>query len=296
MINEKCKKILKVVAAPIALSAFLVGCSGTDESRTVATVGDVDITEAELNKLMTSQYGQSVLDTLIVNKIVEQEAKKLEIDVTKEEIDEEYATYAESYGGEDALLEAIKTYNMTEDDIRSDVRMYLLTLKVMEDYVEITDEDIKAYFEENIDKFGSPEQVEASHILVKDEATAKEVLEKINAGKDFAALAKEYSTDEASAEKGGELGLFGRGDMVAEFEEAAFGMKIGDVTPKAVKTEHGYHIIKVTDRQDAVEANFETNKEQAREQLLQQRVDEQYGAWVAEKQEEYEIKTSLFKE
>ncbi len=293
MKQKSIKKILKMVAAPIALSALLVGCSDGGD-RTVATVNDEKITEAELDKVLQSQYGQSVLDTLIINKIVEQEAEKLDIKLTDEEIEEEYKVYTESYGGEDALKKALESLNMTTEDIKNDIRIYLLTVKVMEDYVDLTEEDVKAYFEENKESFATPEQVEASHILVEDEATANEVIEKLNAGEDFAELAKEYSTDESNAAEGGALGFFGRGQMVEEFENAAFAMKVGEVSKTPVKTEHGYHIIKVTDKTEAAEADYETSKEEARELLLDQRVNEQYSAWVEEKMEEYDIETSLF--
>ena len=293
MKQKSIKKILKMVAAPIALSALLVGCSDGGD-RTVATVNDEKITEAELDKVLQSQYGQSVLDTLIINKIVEQEAEKLDIKLTDEEIEEEYKVYTESYGGEDALKKALESLNMTTEDIKNDIRIYLLTVKVMEDYVDLTEEDVKAYFEENKESFATPEQVEASHILVEDEKTANEVIEKLNAGEDFAELAKEYSTDESNAAEGGALGFFGRGQMVEEFENAAFAMKVGEVSKTPVKTEHGYHIIKVTDKTEAAEADYETSKEEARELLLDQRVNEQYSAWVEEKMEEYDIETSLF--
>ncbi len=90
------KKIFKMVAAPIALCAVLVGCSDSgDDSRTVATVNDEVITEGELNHLLQSQYGPSTLDALITNKIVELEAEKLDITLTDEEIEEEYNEYAQ---------------------------------------------------------------------------------------------------------------------------------------------------------------------------------------------------------
>lgn len=289
------KKVLKMVAAPIVISAFLVGCSGSDDdSRTVATVNDKVITEGELNHLLQSQYGPNTLDALITNKIVELEAEKKDITLTDEEIEEEYNAYADAYGGEEALLKAIKSYNLTKDDVINDVKIYLLTLKVMEDYIGVTDEDVKTYFEENKENFSTSEQVEASHILVEDEATAKEVIDKLNAGEDFATLAKEYSTDKSNAEKGGELGFFKRGEMVSEFEDAAFAMNVGDVSKEPVKTEFGYHIIKVTDKKEAKEADFETSKEEARKMLVEERVNEQYSTWVGEKMEEYDIKTYLF--
>lgn len=288
------KKLLKAVAVPVALSVLLVGCSGDDESRTVAKVDDEVITEAELNELLTTQYGENVLDTLITNKIVDLEAKKLKVKVSKDEIEEEYKVYAEQFGGEEALKESLKTYNVGIEDIKKDIETYLKTLKVMEDYIEIKDEDVKTYFEENKAQFGTPEQVEASHILVEDEATAKEVLAKVNAGEDFAKLAKEYSTDTLSAEKGGALGFFGPGKMVPEFEEAAFAMQPGEVSKAPVKTDNGYHIIKVTDKKEAVEPTFENSEKEARKLLLEERINTEYPKWLDEKKSEYKIEKTLF--
>ncbi|WP_332650115.1 peptidylprolyl isomerase [Lysinibacillus sp. 54212] len=288
------KKILKAVAVPVALSAILVGCSGEDESRTVATVDGEVITEAELNELMTSQHGPTVLDSLITNKIVELEAKKLDVKVSKDEIEKEYKVYAEEFGGEEALLESLKAYNVGVEEIKKDIETYLTTLKVMEEYVEIKDEDVKTYFEENKNMFGTPEEVEASHILLEDEATAKEVLAKVKAGEDFAKLAKEYSKDPGSAENGGALGFFGTGKMVPEFEEAAFAMKKGEVSAEPVKTVNGYHIIKVTDKKEAVEATFEDSKEEARKLLLEERINQEYQTWINEKKSEYKIENKLF--
>ena len=90
-------------------------------------------------------------------------------------------------------------------------------------------------------------QVRASHILVKTETEANDVMKKLNAGKEFTELARLYSTC-PSGKKGGDLGFFGKGQMVKEFESAAFSMEKGQVTPKPVKTQFGYHIIQVTDK------------------------------------------------
>jgi parvulin-like peptidyl-prolyl isomerase len=107
------------------------------------------------------------------------------------------------------------------------------------------DSDAKAYYEANKDSF-KVDEVTASHILVKEEATAKEVQAKLQAGEKFEDLAKQYSID-GSAASGGSLGTFGRGAMVKEFEDAAFALKPGEISD-IVKTKFGYHIIKVTDK------------------------------------------------
>lgn len=286
------KKAMKFVALPIALSVMLAGCSKGD-SETVAEVDGEKITKEDLYDALKEQYGAEVLDTLIANKIVALEADKQKIKVSKDEINEEFKDYAKQYGGENAFLEAMKAYNIKEDDVKDDIKNYLLTLKVMEDYVKIKDDDVKAFYEENKANYNQEEQVEASHILVKDEKTANEVIEKLNKGEDFAKLAKEYSEDTANKDKGGELGFFGKGVMAAEFEKAAFSMKVGEVSSKPVQTQFGYHIIKVTDKKEAKEAKYEDVKDQVKDDLLEQKVNEQYQNWLAEKKDEYKIKNKL---
>ncbi|WP_245989591.1 peptidylprolyl isomerase [Ureibacillus thermophilus] len=285
-------KMMKMITIPLALSAMLVGCSnGDDES--VATVNGEKITKAELNEALTEQYGQEVLNNLIANKIVELEAKKQKVSVTKDEIEAEYKDYVDQYGGEESFKQLLSSYNMDVEDVKKDIKNYLLTKKVMEDYVDIKDDELKSYFEENKDSYNQAEQVEASHILVDDEKTAKEVIKKLNDGEDFAKLAKEYSTDTGTKDKGGYLGYFGRGEMVEAFENAAFSMKVGSISREPVKTDFGYHIIKVTDKKEVKEAKFEDVKDKVYQDLLEQKVNEQYTKWLSEKMDEYKIENKL---
>jgi len=287
----KMPKMMKMIAIPLALSAMLAGCSNDDA--TVASVNGEKITQGQLNEALTEQYGAEVLNSLIADKIVELEAKKLKVSVTDDEVDAEYKDYVEQYGGEESFKQLLATYNMDEKVIKNDIKKYLLTKKVMEDYVKITDDEVKSYFEENKDAYNQQEQVEASHILVEDEKTAKEVIKKLKDGEDFAKLAKEYSTDTGTKDDGGYLGYFGKGEMVEEFENAAFAMKKGSISSEPVKTDYGYHIIKVTDKKEAKEAVFEDVKDRVYQDLLKQKVDEQYSTWLSEKMDEYKIENKL---
>ncbi|QCR31074.1 peptidylprolyl isomerase [Lysinibacillus sp. SGAir0095] len=284
-------KTIKMIVLPLALSAMLVGCSSGNSSM-IASVDGEKITEAELNEALTAQYGVEVLDTLITDKIIELEAEKLDVSVTDEEIEEEYEDYTNEYGGEEAFLEVISSYNMAVEDVKEDIKVYLLTLKLMEDYVEITDEEVETYFEENKATYGQAAEVEANHILVEDEKTAQEVIGKLNAGEDFAELAKEYSTDTATKEDGGNLGYFGKGEMEEAFENAAFTIEIDSVS-EPVETDYGFHVIKVTDKIEEKEAEFEDVKDTVYQDLLDSKVNEQYSTWLEEKMEEYKIENKL---
>lgn len=258
----------------------------------MATVNGEKISEDELHERLVAQYGQELLDTLITGKVIEQEVKKENIKVTQEEIDEEKAAYAESYGGEEALKQTLETSGLTMADFEEDIESYLATKKLLEPRIEITEEDMKAYFEENKGSFAQQEQVNASHILVEDEETAKEVIGKLNAGGDFAELAAEYSIDESNKDAGGDLGFFGKGDMAEEFEEIAFSLEPGKIS-NPVKTEYGYHVIKVAEKKEAKEAVYEDVKEEIQNTLLETEMQTEYTAWLEEKFEEYEIKNYL---
>lgn len=279
-----------MIALPVALSAMLVGCS--DSSDYVATVEGEKILQTELDEALREQYGAAILDTLITNKIVELEAKKQDIAVSDEDIQAEYDELVESYGGEDSIKEVLEANGLTEDAVKENIRIYQLTKSVIATSIEITDEEVEQYFEDNKENYEQEEQVVASHILLEDEATAKEVLAKVKAGEDFAELAKEYSIDTATNEDGGDLGYISRNQMDEAFEEAAFALK-KDAVSEIVQTSEGYHIIKVTAKVPAEEAVFEDVKDEVYATVLESRVSEEYATWITDKQAEYDIETNL---
>lgn len=285
------KRVLRTMALPVALTSMLVGCSDAS-SDYVAKVDGEKILQSDLDEELRNQYGAAVLDTLITNKIVELEAKKQNITVSDEDIQAEYDELVESYGGEESIQAVYEANGLTEEAVKENIRTYQLTKNVIAASLDITDEEIEQYFEDNKDLYGQEEQVIASHILLEDEDTAKEVLAKVKAGEDFAELAKEYSTDTATKEDGGDLGYISRNQMDEAFEEAAFSLEKGAVS-EVVQTSDGYEIIKVTNKVPAEEAVFEDVRDEVYADLLESRVSEEYATWVAEKQEEYDIETKL---
>ena len=285
------KRIIWIAGSAIVAIALLVTFIVMSE-KNVASVNGEKISEKELNELLVSQYGSEALDSLITEKIINQEKKKEKIKISKEELDEEMTAYMESYGGEDAFKEVLASNGVEMSAVEKNIENYLVTKKLLEPRIAITDDEMKEYFEENKDSYAQAEQVQASHILVEDEATAKEVRKKLDEGKDFSELAAEYSTDASNSETGGELGYFARGEMVSEFEDAAFALEVGTISDP-VKTEHGYHIIKVTDKKQAKDAVFEDVKEDIKTALFDSKMESEYTTWLDEKFEEYEIKNFL---
>ncbi|WP_409253015.1 peptidylprolyl isomerase [Bacillus sp. SCS-153A] len=214
------------------------------------------------------------------------------IKVADSEIEDELQKIKESYGDEEAFNQALTASGTSLESVKDNIESYLLTQKLLQDRVSVTDDQIQEYFEANKDAFAQQEQVEASHILVEDEETAKALKGKLDNGEDFAELAKEYSTDTSNAETGGELGFFAKGEMVAEFEEKAFSMETGDISDP-VETEFGYHIIKVTDKKEAQEAVLEDHKEEIQEILIDQALQTEYPVWLEEQKAEYKIENLL---
>jgi peptidyl-prolyl cis-trans isomerase D len=171
------------------------------------------------------------------------------------------------------------------------IRYAMVDLQAIRERTPVTPQDAQRYYEDNREQFSTPEQIRASHILFetagKDEAEvrarAERVLAQAKKGADFAKLANEHTDEEIGRTRGGDLDFFGRGQMVPEFEEAAFNMEVGQVSD-LVQTQYGFHIIKVTDKREAVtrsltevHAQIEDQIKWERAQAEAQRIAEEVG-------------------
>lgn len=189
-----------------------------------------------------------ILTQLVVSQLLEQWADDLGIDAGPEEIESEKTALIEQIGGQEAFDQAVEESGLSAADVDLQIRQRVLQNKISAEVgegSEVTDADIKAFYDENRDaRFG--EKATARHILVEKEAKAKQIMQQLRDGGDFAKIAEEESTDPGSAAKGGELPEFGRGQMVPEFEEAVFNAEVGDLVGP-VKTDFGFHIIEVLD-------------------------------------------------
>lgn len=279
------KTLLGLTLASVLVSA---GCSQIDGSA-VAKFEGGQITKSNLYDFMSDNYGEQATQTLVTDKIIALEAEKQKIKVDKKEIDKVMSKYEEQYGGKKAFQQYLDYYNLTIEKVRENEEKTLLLNKILEKRIKISDSDIKTYFEENKETLNEPEKVRASHILVDSEKEANDILAKIKNGEDFAKLAKELSKDPGSASNGGDLDFFARGAMVEPFENEAFSLKIGEMSAKPVKTKNGYHIIKVTDKKEAKEANLKDSKNKIKETLFEQKKESEYNAWVEEKFKEYKV-------
>ncbi|MEQ8175462.1 MAG: peptidylprolyl isomerase [Syntrophomonadaceae bacterium] len=281
--------LLSILAIILAVGAIFYV---KGKSETVASVNGDKITKTELYNLMVKQNGKEALNSLIAERIVDLEAQKRKIAVTDQEIQAELQKYYNDYGGQDAFLQALTSSGFTMDDVKKDIALSMKIRKLMEPRVAISDDELKAYFEENKASFAQEKQVKVSHILLDTKEKADEIKKRLANGEDFAKLAQENSTDTATRDGGGELGFIRKGEMVKEFDTAAFSLKVGQISDP-VKTEFGYHLIKVDEIKEAQEANFEQSKPQIYEAVLQQKIEAEYNTWIEEMYQQYKIENSL---
>lgn len=258
------RTLLSVTVTVIA-TAGLVACqgggsssssTGSKDAKVIATVNGAKITSDDFDREVkalpeyiramadTPQGKKEMIDTLVMRELILQQAAKDGVDKGKEI--------------EEKLAELKK---------RIIVDTYLK--KKVEAESKISDDELKKFYEQNLDKFKSGEQIRASHILVKSEQEAQSILEQLKKGANFEELAKTKSAD-SSAAKGGDLGWFGKGNMVPAFEKAAFSLKEGQLSG-IVKSDFGYHIIKLTGKRAAGTRPLDEVKEQIKGAIMPQK-------------------------
>jgi peptidyl-prolyl cis-trans isomerase C len=247
------------------------------------------ISEADLPLLQ-----QELLNQLISEELLYQEALGQGIQSDPQAAALQYEQMRAQFATDEAWQNALDSNNTDEDELRFQIDRNLviqqLITDALADMTPVTDEEILAFYNENSFYFQTGEQVAASHILISTEgltaeekpealARAEAIRAELLAGADFAALAQEKS-EGPSAPRGGDLGTFGRGQMVTAFEEAAFSLEPGSIS-EVVETQFGYHIILVTEKIEADVAPLEDVSASIEQHLTQEKqglVLEQYVA------------------
>lgn len=272
------KSAILLVIMVITMSLVLNGCgfvkknAQADDATVVAVVGGDQIMKTEFNQMFEmfkvqyeQQYGanvwdqdvegrkyidvmkEKVLDMLVDIKVQEKEAQKAGITATNEEIEAEVEKARKYFDSEEKFNEFLTSQKMTMEYLRDTIRKDILVSKLQEKLtanVTVTDDEVAAYYGANQDLFIS---VKASHILLENEEEAKKILERVKKGENFNELALQNSVDPTAKDNKGDLGYFRKGQMVEPFETAAFALKPGEISD-LVKTDYGYHIIKVEDK------------------------------------------------
>ena len=229
------------------------GSKGASGGKTLADVNGTVVTTEDFKREVenlppylkpmadTAEGKKEMLDTMVIRELILQQARKDGIDKSPEV--------------------AAKL-----DDLKKRVVVEAFLKKKVEEQAGLADADLQKFYDANKDKFKTGEQVRASHILVKSEQEAQDILGQLKKGGNFEELAKKHSTDSVGA-KGGDLGWFGKGSMIPAFEKVAFGLKEGELSG-IVTTQFGYHIIKLTGKRPAGVRPFAEVKDQIKAGLL----------------------------
>ncbi|MBU0729543.1 MAG: peptidylprolyl isomerase [Proteobacteria bacterium] len=253
-------------------------------------------TGAELEGEALTKAKEEILENLIGGELLFQESTKADVKVEETMINEQLANLKSRFPDEDGFKGWLAQMNFTEDEIKKDIRKGLAVDQLIKNSfvskIEVPDQEIKAYFDNNPQFFQKPDTIRASHILIKvdqnasaeDKEKAKnkliEAQKKLKEGQDFAALAKEYSQCPSSAE-GGDLNYFEKGRMVPAFDQTAFALKIDEVSD-IVETRFGYHLIKVTDIKAGQTITYDDIQGQIKQFLVQEKVQKQVMRHVEE--------------
>ena len=274
-------KLIRTAAAvaTAVVGLTFAGCSGGSGGGDIASVGDQKISRADFDKrLESSPTAKQVLTQMVQQALIDQYAKDNKIDISSADIAKKEDDIKSKYppGQFDAIL---KQQGLTETDVQAILRQQLVIEKAVAPQVHVADADVAAYFAKNHATLDTKPQVRARHILVADEKTADMIEGKLKAGGNFGDLAKQYSTDPSTKDKGGELGFFGHGQMVPAFDMAAFATPVGG-TSAPVKSPFGWHIINVEEKKPATMASLKNNAPQIRTTLQQQQQQQQIPVFL----------------
>jgi len=284
------RKSMLIAVVSLMVLIAVIACAFLLVDKSVAVVNGEKITKESLYQKMFSRSGQDVLEELISQKLIDQEAAKQGITVSEAEIQKQVDQFvAEQFPSREVFLMTLQQYQLTENDFRDSMRLDLLTKKLLAGKVQVTEDEVKQYYETHQDEFNQKEMVRASHILVATEQEAQAVLKNLKEGADFSKLAQEKSIDNSTADKGGDLGFFERGKMVPEFEKVAFSLPV-DATSEPVKSSFGYHVIRVQEKRPAKQFTFAEVKTQVEEKVKESKISEMAPQFLTELRSKAEIK------
>jgi len=254
-----------------------------------------------------SRLKNEVLEQLINRELLYQESQRKGVTVSEAKINEKLEAMKENFPSKADFENILKEANLSEVQIKSQIERSLaidefITATFVEK-VTLAEEEVKAYYESNPESFKQPEQVRASHILIKvdpqKESSQREsarvkivkIQQKLRNGEKFGALAKEFSQCPSSS-KGGDLGYFSRGQMAKPFEDAAFSLAPGEISD-IVETKFGYHLIKVTGKRAETDMAFDDIKDGLKNYLTQQKVQKEIVRYVRKLKEQATVERYL---
>jgi foldase protein PrsA len=305
-----------LLPAAFALALIAPAC-GSDETKTVpsgtiAVVGDIEIPKSEFDRLIkqaeTSYKAQgqefpktgspeyidlrdSIVKSLVERAEFDLEAEEMGIKVTDTEVEKRLDELKQQFfqGDDEKYRKEIAKQGLTDERVRNEIRARLVSeklYKAVTSKVQVTQADIKAYYDKNKAQFQRAESRDVRHVLVKKKDRADEIYTRIEAGESFAALARQFSLDTTSAKQGGKYTAV-KGQSVAPFDKFVFAADTGDLS-QPIKTQFGWHVIEVlSDVKPKSVTPLKEVEQSIREQLLREKQNEAMRKWVNDLKEKY---------
>lgn len=313
------RKLIPLLLLALVTALLAAACGSGEDAKTVpagaiAVVGDQTIPKADLDQLFaqakknadaTQQEFPNVgspeyedLKTRLVSSLVqeaewEQAGAEMGIKVTDKEVETQLSAFKQQYfnGEEEKYKAELAKQGLTDQQVRERIRARLLSHKiynVVTGKVEVTDAEIEAYYDAHKSQYEQPESREVRHILVKKKALADRLYNEIKGGADFARLARKYSVDTGSAQKGGKLTAY-KGKTVAPFDKFVFAARTGDLS-QPIKTEFGWHVIEVlSDVKPPSTQTLSDARDSISTTLLKQQQNEALQKWTRDTKAKYEV-------
>lgn len=253
------KKLILAVSMTGGLIALSACSSQTTNSEAIVQTKVGNISKEELYTALKDKYGEQELQQLLYEKVLGNKYK-----VESEELNKKFEEFKAQYGSNFEMILAQNNIK-DESEFKKILKFQLLVEKAAIKDIKVTEKELKESYENY-----KPE-IKARHILLEDEETAKEVKKKLDEGAEFEKLAKEYSKDPGSVEAGGDLGWFGSGKMVPEFENAAYSLEINQIS-EPIKTQNGFHIIQALEKKE--KDSFEKMKNELEYNIKVSKIDD----------------------
>lgn len=291
------------VAAVVLVVALLAVVSAGCTAKVAATVNGKAIPQSDVDKQIEiikkqqpnvfagangktseSNFRQQVLDQLVTAQLVLQEASRLGVTVSDKEVNDKLAQVKKIFNNDDKkLADALQQQGLTVDTYKTKVRDQLISEKMVNNIVKgekVSDAEVKAYYDKNAAQFVDPDQLRVSQITVKSDAAAKQALDQIKGGADFAGVAKAVSEDTSTKNNGGDLG-YRQIDQFSPIDSAALKtLNVGQVS-EVIKDESGaFQVFKVEDKKAGRQRTFDESKDEIKQRLVLDKQRAKFLAWI----------------
>lgn len=309
-------KLAPILASTLVLAftslAPLPARAAEFEKGVIATVDGRQISRAEFEKaygkkksMFKSRYGvdldsleiakarvkTKIVSELVEERIIRNEAERRNLNVDSKDVARKLEEMKQRFRNDKEHAQALADLQIQLSDVLASINEELLRERVFEAVthgIGISDADVSAYYDANIDQFKRAEVVALRHILVKDQKLSSELVSQLKNGASFADLAAKYSEDTATRSKAGDLGLIRRGELVPQIEDVAFALPVGQLSDP-VKTQFGYHILTITGHFPSRLQPFTEIQSELRARLITEKKQQVFEHWLASKKDSGDI-------